>query len=327
MIVRGVMRVILGMLAVAICLLGLVIYVVKQPVWTTPNSIDVGVQVDAAALRRDVEYLVKAFVPRDAFYPDNLQRMARYLTERFTEAGARVSRQEYEIDGRTYVNVIASYGPEESGRIIVGAHYDTCCELPGADDNTSGVVGLLALAPLLAKVELRQRVDLIAFTLEEPPFYRTEGMGSAHHAASLARDKADVRLMIALEMIGYFNDTPNSQEYPLPIMRWLYPRTGNYLAVVGKLGDGRIVRTVKARLMAGSALPVYSINAPRSVPGVDFSDHLNYWQHGYPAVMLTDTAFYRNQNYHTASDTPDTLDYRRMAEVVRGVYYLLINYP
>lgn len=318
-----------ALLVIFVCfisLLTLSVYLVTQPLWARPQKVAVSLQVKPEQLRRDVEYLVKSFVPRDAFYPENLQMMAKYLVERFTTAGARVVVQEYAIDGRKYYNVIASYGPEQGARLVVGAHYDTCCELPGADDNTSGVAGLLALAPLLAKTELKQRIDLVAFTLEEPPFFRTQGMGSAQHAMMLADAKVEVKLMISLEMIGYFTDAPDTQVYPLAFLKWLYPTKGDFLAVVGKVGEGGIVKKVKSALQASTSLPIYSISAPSFIPGVDFSDHLNYWKHGFPAVMLTDTAFYRNKNYHTAGDTPETLDYKRMAEVVQGVHHFITTY-
>ena len=126
--------------------------------------------------------------------------------------------------------------------------------------------------------------------------------------------------MVSLEMIGYFNDQADSQHYPVALLKAFYPTRGNFIAVVGKLDQIRVLRRVKAAMVGASPLPVYSISAPRSIPGVDFSDHLNYWNAGYDAVMITDTAFYRNPNYHTFEDTPDTLDYRRMAQVVQGVY-------
>ena len=302
------------------------VYLVMQPMWIRAPRVVADVDVSPAQLRDDTEYLVKSFVPRDAYYPDNLRAMARYLEERFTRAGARVALQRYEADGREYYNVIASYGPEQGPRLVIGAHYDTCCQLPGADDNTSGVAGLLALAPLLAKAKLQRRVDLVSFTLEEPPFFRTEGMGSAQHAKMLAEQKVEIDLMISLEMIGYFTDAPNTQDYPLSVLKFLYPTTGNFLAVVGRTGEGAIAKKIKSKLLASTRLPIYSINAPRAIPGIDFSDHLNYWQHGFPAVMLTDTAFYRNKNYHTIHDTPDRLDYERMAEVVRGVYVIATTY-
>ena len=196
--------------------------------------------------------------------------------------------------------------------------------LPGADDNASGVAGLIELAYLLGKTSLPVRVELVAFTLEEPPFFRTPFMGSAIHAASLKKQGVKVRIMFALEMIGFFSDASHSQGFPLSILRLFYPSQGNFIAVVGKLGQGSVVRRVKQAMRGPSLLPVYSINAPRFVPGIDFSDHLNYWEAGYEAVMITDTAFYRNQGYHTLQDTPDTLDYERMAMVVQGVYAAIL---
>ena len=320
------MQVFLSLSVALVLLIALAAYLVMQPLWKRPRPIVLDVDVSPAQLRKDVEYLVKSFVPRDAYYPGNLHAMARYLEERFTGAGAAVTLQKYQADGREYYNVIASYGPEQGPRLVIGAHYDTCCQLPGADDNTSGVAGLLALAPLLAKAKLKQRVDLVSFTLEEPPFFRTEGMGSAQHAKMLAEQKIEVNLMIALEMIGYFSDVSGTQDYPLPVLKFLYPTTGNFLAVVGRTGEGAIAKRIKSKLAASTRLPIYSINGPQVIPGIDFSDHLNYWQRGFPAVMLTDTAFYRNKNYHTIHDTPATLDYERMAEVVRGVYYIATTY-
>jgi hypothetical protein len=170
------------------------------------------------------------------------------------------------------------------------------------------------------------QVDLVAYTLEEPPYFRTPMMGSAVHARSLKQQGHAVRAMVALEMIGYFSDAPNSQSFPSPILKLFYPTKGNFIAIVGKVGQGAVVRRAKRAMRGASALPVYSINAPRFVPGVDFSDHLQYWAAGYQAVMITDTAFYRNPRYHTAHDTPETLDYTRMAMVVQGVYAAVLAF-
>jgi len=306
-------------------LLLFVIYLTTQPIIIKPDKIAIDINVDSSELRHDVEYLINAFAPRDADSPENLERMAKYLRERFLQAGARVMLQRFDVGGNKYLNVIASFGPEHGDRIVVGAHYDTCCKQPGADDNTSGVVGLLTIAPLLSMANLKQRIDLVAFTLEEPPFFRTDKMGSAQHAKYLAEKNIHVSMMIALEMIGYFTDEPGTQNYPVNFMKLFYPATGNFLAVVGKTGEGEISKKIKKSFGAVSGLPVCSINAPAFLPGIDFSDHLNYWRYGFPAVMLTDTAFYRNKNYHTADDLPATLDYTRMSEVIRGVYYFLVS--
>jgi Zn-dependent M28 family amino/carboxypeptidase len=192
--------------------------------------------------------------------------------------------------------------------------------LPGADDNASGVAGLIELARLLGAQPPPVRVELVAFSLEEPPYFGSTGMGSSVHAESLRKQNIRVKAMFSLEMIGYFSDAPNSQHFPAAVLSALYPSTGNFISVVGRVSDWSLVRRTKAAMRNASPLPVYSINAPTFIPGVDFSDQKNYWHAGYSAVMITDTAFYRNRNYHTALDTEEKLDYKRMAMVVEGVY-------
>jgi Zn-dependent M28 family amino/carboxypeptidase len=163
---------------------------------------------------------------------------------------------------------------------------------------------------------------LVAFSLEEPPFFNTPDMGSAVFAKSLADQKVGVKIMIAFEMIGYFSDEPGSQAYPLPLLRLFYPGKGNYIAVVDKLASNQ-ARKIKIIMRSHARIPVHSINAPRFLPGIDLSDHKNFWEYGYPAVMITDTAFYRNRAYHTANDTPDRLNYEKMAQVIHGIYAYL----
>lgn len=280
--------------------------------------------ISPTRLQEHVRLLSETFAPRDESHPEHLDRAAAYIHGELERAGGMVSEQAYDVNRTTYRNVIAWFGPDTKERIIVGAHYDVAGEQPGADDNASGVAGLIELAYLLRQTPLPLRVELVAYTLEEPPYFSTEAMGSAIHAASLKRLGVRVRAMIALEMIGYFTDAPNSQHFPFPLLKLFYPSQGNFIAVVGKLGQGSIVRRVKRAMQKASPLPVYSINAPRWIPGVDFSDHLNYWKAGYPAMMITDTAFYRNPHYHTIHDTPDTLDYQRLAMVVQGVYAAIV---
>lgn len=278
--------------------------------------------VDPARLEAHVRALAVDFIPRDDEHPENLDQAAAYIRREMEQAGGRAEDQPFEARGKTYRNVIAKFGPDARERIVVGAHYDAAGPYPGADDNASGVAGLIELAFLLGKGgPLPVQVELVAYTLEEPPYFASLAMGSATHAASLKKQGVKVRAMIALEMIGYFTDEPDSQELPAPFLKLFYPSTGNFIAVVGKLSQGRLVRKIKnAMKRAAAPLPVESINAPESLPGVDFSDHRNYWAVGYPAVMITDTAFFRNPNYHMPSDKPETLDYRNMARVVEGVY-------
>lgn len=278
--------------------------------------------VDPAALKAHVETLSQRLVPRDDEHPEILQRAAEYIAQQFQSAGAAVKEQEFKVHGNSYKNVVVEFGPESSEVIVVGAHYDTAGEQPGADDNASGVAGLIELGRLLVKIPLRSKMILAAYALEEPPHFRTENMGSAVHARSLRARGLAVKLMISLEMIGYFSDEPNSQGFPMPLLRLFYPSRGNFILVVDRLFSNR-ARELKKAMSAASDLPVYSINAPAIIPGVDFSDHLSFWNEGYPAVMVTDTSFYRNPFYHSPLDTPDRLDYARMAKVVRGVLYYL----
>lgn len=270
-------------------------------------------------LRRHVEALSTQFGPRDFAHPENLDRVAAYVWDAFRAGGAPVREQQYRVEGRTYRNVIAGIGPMTHERIIVGAHYDTAGEQPGADDNASGVAAVIELVRLLHAAPPPLRVELAAWTLEEPPNFRTERMGSAVHAARLLRERTRVRLMIAVEMIGTFSDASGSQSYP-PLLGLFYPSTANFIAVVGKWGQGDSVGEIANGMRAGSTLPVETLTAPAFLTGVDFSDHLSFWNRGYPAVMVSDTAFFRNPRYHTVEDRPETLDYARMAEVVMGLH-------
>jgi Zn-dependent M28 family amino/carboxypeptidase len=274
---------------------------------------------DARRLERDVRAIVADFGPRDHAHPDNLERVAAYIEATMRGAGARVDAQPYAVAGRTYRNVVASFGPAGGERLVVGAHYDTFAGLPGADDNASGVAGLMELARLLSGMPIRMRVDLVAFTLEEPPHFRGEFMGSAVHARSLRSEGVALRGMIALEMIGYFSDAPDSQRYPISSLSWIYPSRGNFIGVVGNFASTMLGRKVASAMRAATPLGVEVLAAPASLTGVDFSDHASYWDAGYHAVMITDTAFFRNPHYHTATDTPDRLDYARMAQVVQGL--------
>lgn len=276
-------------------------------------------------LRAHVQALSERFVPRDHAHPQNLDRAAAYIRAEIERAGGTVTEQLFSVAGNTYRNVIAAYGPVSGERIVVGAHYDSAGPLPAADDNASGVAGLIELAYLLQAAKLPMRVELVAYSLEEPPWFGSEHMGSAVHAKSLRAANVRVRAMFSLEMIGYFTDAPGSQRFPLEALRLLYPSEGNFIAVVGKLGQGSTVRAIERAMRRASPLPVHSIAAPRSLPGVELSDHASYWDVGYRAVMITDTAFFRNPNYHTAQDTADTLDYARMAMVVRGVHAAVLS--
>ena len=269
------------------------------------------------ALRKHIEFLSIDCVPRSYENLDNLNKAAKYIESELSRSAAEIKIQKFTVDDTEFKNIIGIFGPETEDVFVVGAHYDAFGDFPGADDNASGVAGLIELGHILSEGNLNIRVLLIAYTLEEPPFFRTEYMGSAVHAQSLIENNIKVRLMISLEMIGYFTDEKNSQSYPNPLLRLFYPNQGNFIAVVDQFLANNAYALKRAIDYPG--LSAFSINAPAFIPGVDFSDHMNYWNHGFSAVMVTDTAFYRNTAYHTANDTHDRLNYLKIAQVVYGI--------
>lgn len=293
-----------------------------------PFSQAADVQPSSEKLQTHVQKLCATKLPRNYKNISALNEAADYIFKTWSELGYTPEFQTFQADGNTYKNVLISLGPKNESRIVVGAHYDVAEQGPGADDNASGVAGILELARMLkgAESRLKHRVDIVAYTLEEPPYFATQEMGSAIHASSLKKEKASVTLMMSLEMIGYFTDKKDSQEYPVGALKAFYPTVGNFIGVVGDLGSPLLVRKVKNLMSENSSVGVESINAPAALTGVAFSDHRNYWDQGYPALMITDTAFFRNQNYHELGDKPDTLDYAKMAEVVKGVYGVVLGF-
>lgn len=327
----------LALLSATALLLALVVQPGTTPEPSQPPA------VDAERLRAHVKHLSVDLYPRSFDQPVQLDRAMAYVASEFAASGARVESQAVTARGETFRNVIARFGPAAADApvLVIGAHVDSHSDAtagaqlpkgyapsthtPGADDNASGVAGLIELARLLGAQPPPRPVELVAYTLEEPPHFRTEHMGSAWHARSQRTAGRDVRLMVSLEMIGYFSDAPGSQHFPVPGLDRLYPDRGNFIALVSRIsaeGDLGATRRAKALMAGATDLPVYSINAPPWLQGIDFSDHLSYWAQGYPALMVTDTAFFRNANYHRAGDMHDTLDYKRMAKVVQGVFAL-----
>lgn len=256
---------------------------------------------------------------------DLLNKTADYIQTVFGNYSDSVSVQEYSVNGQVYKNVICSFGTENKKRIIVGAHYDVCGNQEGADDNASGVVGLLELARQLKDKKLNYRIDLVAYSLEEPPYFRSEYMGSYIHAKSLVDNQTEVYGMISLEMIGFFKDEKKTQSYPLGILSLFYGNRGNYITLVKKFGTSQFTRKIVRKYKSSKAIKTKKFTGPKSLAGVDFSDHLNYWKFGFNALMITDTSFLRNKNYHQATDTMETLDINRMAKVIDGVLITLTS--
>lgn len=283
----------------------------RQPVFAREKT-SLRDHADAARLRAHVQFLTSRV--RSADHPDELRVVAAYIADRFRASGATVEEQVF----REYRNVIAHFGPRDPNLpvLIIGAHYDVCGDLPGADDNASGTAAILELARLLGRTPPNTPVMLVAFTTEEPPFFGSEMMGSAVHAASLKRP---VIGMMSLEMIGYFR---GEQRWTSWVLSLMYPRKGDFIGVCGGWRDRVLARRTKRALNA-SGIRTVSFTGPRTM--LDASDQRNYWSRGWPAVMVTDTAYERNPNYHTARDTADTLDYARMARVVDGVFRVALS--
>lgn len=277
-------------------------------------------------LMKTVTYLTTMTPARNYEQLTSMDRAAAYISQRLLEYGFKPTEQEFFVNGKRYVNIVATVGPQEGKRVVVGAHYDVCGDQSGADDNASGVAGLLEIARFAKKHEheLKYRTDIVAYALEEPPFFGTNNMGSYFHAEYLHKNNIEVKGMICLEMIGFFKEEKNSQRYPLGILRLFYPSTGDFIAVVSNWGSSGLANQV-ARHLRNSSIPVAKLKAPSLVTGIDFSDHRNYWKFGYDAVMVTDTAFYRNNNYHKQTDTMATLSFPKLQEVVKGVCWALLN--
>lgn len=301
-------------------LLLVIAYIIKRPSWVSEHELPAGLAVDPLQLQQHVKFL-STQTNRSFEDANGLKAASDYIQQQFSAMGLNPVIQEFKVEDRSYHNIAVNVGPETDEIIVVGAHYDAYNDLPGADDNASGVAGLIELARLLQKNPPKQAIELVAYTLEEPPFFRTEQMGSYIHANDLNRP---VKLMISLEMIGYFTDEANSQNYPTFLMDWIYPSQGDFIAVIDRLlsTEGQQLKNTINRY---ADLEAYSVNAPTMIPGVDFSDHRSYWAKGIPAVMVTDTAFYRNQRYHSADDTYDTLNYEKMSQVVLGVYMHVVQ--
>ena len=271
-------------------------------------------------LRRHVHALAGTIGERNVWRPDALHAAADYIRSAFVSAGCEVVPQSYETHHVRCENLEVTFpGHARGGEIIVaGAHYDTVPGSPGADDNASGVAGVIEIARALRPLSLSRTVKLLAFVNEEAPFFYSRQMGSWVYASAARRRGDDIRLMLSLEMLGCYSDEPGSQAYP-PFLRWFYPDRGNFIAFVSNLWSRRALAAAVRAFRSSSDFPAERLASPAFVPGVSWSDQVSFWHAGYAGVMVTDTAFYRYAHYHAASDTPEKIDYARMASVVDGL--------
>jgi Zn-dependent M28 family amino/carboxypeptidase len=238
--------------------------------------------------------------------------------------GYDAHRQLFNADGQEVRNIEVVIDPTansaSANTLVIGAHYDSYFHAPGANDNATGAAGIIELARLLGDLRGKSsiRIRLVLFVNEEPPYFKTEFMGSLVYAKRLRESGAPVLGMVALETLGFYSDEEHSQRYPWPL-GLLYPTTGNFVAFVGLTSSRTFVRRIVASFRAAAAFPSVGGSAPGFIPGIDWSDHWSFEQVGIPAVMVTDTALFRYPHYHTAADTPDKVDYERLARVISGL--------
>jgi len=271
-------------------------------------------------LVRDVEKLAGEIGERNIWRYQNLAAASDFIEVSLTGTGYIVSRQVFQANGKICSNIEAEISgtryPDQI--VIVGAHYDTVFDSPGADDNGSGVAAALALARHFAGRQPALTLRFVLFANEEPPFFQTNEMGSLLYAKSCRIKNDNIVAMLCLESIGYYSGQPNSQKYPFPYS-YMYPSTGDFIGFVSNLSSRKLLHTVIGSFRRNCSFPSQGGVAPGLVPGVAWSDHWSFWQQSYPAIMITDTAPYRYPYYHSPEDTADRVCYDHLTRVVSGL--------
>jgi hypothetical protein len=270
-------------------------------------------------LRADVHKLAGEIGERNMWRYPQLNAAADFIEDSFSRAGLHPRRDSYEMRGQACHNIEAEIPGAHSDIILIGAHYDSVFGSPGANDNGSGVAATLALARRFAGKTTKHTLRFLAFVNEEPPYFLSGEMGSLIYARRCKEHGDRIDAMISLETIGYFSDAPNSQVYPSRVLGAFYPKVGNFIGFVANLHSRPLLRRVIALFRKQARIPSEGAALPWFVPGVSWSDQWSFWKHGYPGIMVTDTAPFRYPYYHSANDTPDKLDYDRFALVVTGM--------
>ena len=290
--------------------------------WAGPlPALSIAEQALAGRLERHVRAV--AAEPHNVAHPEALGRSMAYIERALAASGYAVIRQPLdEANGAPVANLEAVVGPADprAASLVLGAHYDSAGAAPGANDNGTGVAALLEIARVLAPLRggAAKRVRIVFFVNEEPPFFKTERMGSLVYARRLAATGERVEAMLALETLGFYSDAPGSQHYPPPLGA-LYPSTGNFVAFVGTVGARPLVRRAVGDFRAAARFPSVGGTAPAFLSGIDWSDHWSFGEVGIAAIMVTDTAPFRYPYYHRVEDTPDKIDYPRLARVSLGL--------
>ncbi len=260
--------------------------------------------------------------------PQGLAQSASYIKENLTNLGYIATTQSFTVDKVVCENIIAEIKGQKNPQeiIIIGAHYDSAPPYSfGANDNGSGVATLLVLAKHFATQKTDKTLRFVFFVNEEAPFFYTENMGSLRYAIEAKKRKENIQAMFCLETIGYYSEEAHSQHYPFPLSRF-YPDKGNFIAFISNFSSRKIAKEAIAVFRKTTPFPSEGAVLPSFIEGVGFSDHWSFWQEGYPAIMITDTAFYRYPYYHTNSDTPDKIDYEKLARVVSGIEQIMLHF-
>jgi hypothetical protein len=280
----------------------------------SPEDIDLRTE-----LKSDVQRLAGEIGERNMAHYGQLNAATDFIEDSFSRAGLHPRRDSYEVRGEACHNIEAEIPGTRPDVVLIGAHYDSVFGSPGANDNGSGVAALLALARRFAGKPAQQTLRFVAFVNEEPPYFLTEQMGSFVYAGRCKARGDRISAMISLETIGYFSDAPHSQTYPAAGLGVFYPTVGNFIGFVSNVHSRALLRRSIALFRKHAKIPSEGAALPSFVPGVSWSDQWAFWQHGYPGIMITDTAPFRYPHYHSATDTPDKLDYDRFALVVSGM--------
>lgn len=277
-----------------------------------------------AALHADVEMLAGKIGERNVVRNDNLAAAADFLASSFKSAGYQPRRQSYSVDGKVVENIeVEIRGNDRADEIVViGGHYDSIRGGPGANDNASGAAAVLALARMFANRHPARTLRFVEFVNEEKPFAQTAQMGSVVYAKRAHARGENIVAMLSLETMGYYSDEKDSQRYP-SVLKFVYPSTGNFIGFVGNVSSGKLVRSAISSFRHATKFPSEGGALPAQLPGIGWSDHWAFWQEGYPAIIITDTAPFRYPHYHTVRDTPDKIDYDKLARVVSGLEYVI----
>jgi hypothetical protein len=302
----------------------------------TEAAVMVDIQATEGRLKEHLQALTVGIGERSVLVPGNLKKTADYIRHFFQGIGIEAHLEPYDYLGLQVVNVVASVqlSPCPSRRILIGAHYDSVAGTVGADDNASAVAVQLETARQVAALKEGQTIDLavvfVSFALEEPPAYGTRYMGSRVYAEQARRRQETIDGMLCLEMVGFTCSEPGCQSYPFPLMFLGYPQVGNFIGIVGNFESRSLTRIVFSSFRKNRDLPAVKLTVPFNgwiMPAVRLSDHAAFWDAGFKAVMITDSAYFRNPHYHLTSDKMDTLDYRFMAELVESLVTFLVQPP